>query len=58
MGSGLVGLQRKVPSIVHDLFTLWRKWIILGGTTPSGPARPQVSKHWNSESKDRGNTYV
>ena len=47
--SGLVGLHLK-SLLLGELLTVSRNWL-----TPGGPARPQMSKHQNTENKRTNN---
>ena len=52
-GSELVGLHLESTVVVKRL-TLSRNWLILREAVPPGSAKPQMSKHQNTENKRHG----
>lgn len=55
MDSGLSGMCL-TSTLVGQLSTISRNWLTLRGAVPTGSARPQMSKHQNTENKDMINT--
>lgn len=55
MDSELVSLYLKSVH-VGKLFTISRNWLILGVAPIPESAKPQVSKHQDTENKDVGDT--
>lgn len=48
MGTGLAGLYM---NSVLDVMELFRNWLTLEGAVPARSARPQMSRHCNTDSK-------